>query len=623
MTASPPRARYHHPDRRGEARWAHVALVAASAVALGVAGQTAARGRVSPLVGLGLGVALAVAATAGLRSVSIRLASRLVLLFSAVLMIRFGVLTGAITGGGQALLVWLVSAVVVLVVTDRLGTEVNPGIDDADATPRRGLGATARTALVVSTVVVLVAVLLTPMLLPHLGASARTGSGPRLGQDDGSTSLNSSDRLDMTRRPELTDEVLFTVESPAATFWRGETFDRWDGRSWTRTDNRVNRLGPGGTVRPGPDDLAATGPDELVQRFRVRAGYAEVVYAAATASSVDIDGFAGQRGDATLVSAPLGRGATYTVVSRRIPLTAARLRAADGPVPEEIRARYAQPPVATDRVRAAATQVTRDAATPYDQIVALEAWMGRRTEYSLDAPLAPPGVDVVDHFLFESRQGWCEQVASSLVVLARANGLPARLVTGFVPDERDPVTGTFTVRARDAHSWAEVWFPRVGWVPFDPTAEVPLAGNDRPRSTAGQWLADHAVLLVLGLVGGGLAAGTLRLLVRHWRRRRRQRPATWATSADARLVQLGERAGRPRLPGESATAYGEALALRYLDPRLGVVGRTIDDAFYAPVEPVEHRRRGVDAVLAQLTDAGVPEAPPAGPAGARAREPVP
>ena len=48
--------------------------------------------------------------------------------------------------------------------------------------------------------------------------------------------------------------------------------------------------------------------------------------------------------------------------------------------------------------------------------------MGSRTEYSLDAPLAPEGVDVVDDFLYESRLGWCEQIASSLVVLARAKG---------------------------------------------------------------------------------------------------------------------------------------------------------------------------------------------------------
>ena len=64
-----------------------------------------------------------------------------------------------------------------------------------------------------------------------------------------------------------------------------------------------------------------------------------------------------------------------------------------------------------------------------------------------------------------------------MVVLARSVGIPARLVTGFVPGEQDPVTGTYTVRAKHAHAWAEVWFAGIGWGPFDPTASVPLAGD--------------------------------------------------------------------------------------------------------------------------------------------------
>lgn len=589
-----------HPDRVAEPGWSYGALVMASIVAAAIAGQTTARGQVSPTVGLIAGGAVALLAVVGLRSLSIRLVTRTVLLLSAVLMVRFGVLTGSLVGGGQALLAWLVAAVVVLVVTDRLGTELNPGLQPGRAAGRSRAGATARTVVVVSAIVVLLAVLVAPALLPHVGNSSEVGSGPRLGRDDGGASLRSSDQLDMTRRPELTDEVLFTVESKAATFWRGETFDRWDGHSWSRSDSSVTRLAPDGAVRAAPDDLAASGPDRLVQRFRIRAQYADVIYAAATASSVSIDAVAGQRADATLVSAPLGRGATYTVSSRRIPLSVERLRAANGPVSADIVARYAQAPVATERVLSAATRVTQGATNPYDKIRALEAWMGGRTKYSLDAPLAPQGVDVVDHFLFSSREGWCEQVASSLVVLARANGIPARLVTGFVPDERDPVTGTFTVRARDAHSWAEVWFPKVGWVPFDPTAQVPLAGKDRSKATAGGWLADHGVALLAGLAILAVAAGPVRGWVRRWRMRRAARPRTWAALADACLAKLGDKVGRPRRPGETATSYGDALALRYGDDRLSTVGRLVDDAVFAPVEVDEARCREADDVLAEL-----------------------
>ena len=103
--------------------------------------------------------------------------------------------------------------------------------------------------------------------------------------------------------------------------------------------------------------------------------------------------------------------------------------------------------------------------------------MGANTSYSLDAPLSPSGVDVVDHFLLTSKQGWCEQIASSLVVMLRLNGVPARLASGFVTGEFDldlsPVPGS----RRDAHAWTEVWFEGLGWVPFDPTADVPLSGD--------------------------------------------------------------------------------------------------------------------------------------------------
>ena len=62
-------------------------------------------------------------------------------------------------------------------------------------------------------------------------------------------------------------------------------------------------------------------------------------------------------------------------------------------------------------------------------------------------------------------------------MLARSVGIPARLATGFVPGEKDGLSGRFVVRERDAHVWTEVYFPGVGWQGFDPTASVPLAGE--------------------------------------------------------------------------------------------------------------------------------------------------
>ena len=99
----------------------------------------------------------------------------------------------------------------------------------------------------------------------------------------------------------------------------------------------------------------------------------------------------------------------------------------------------------------------------------------REHRYNLDIPPYPPGVDAVDHFLFETREGFCEHIASAMAVLLRASGIPTRLVTGFGPGDRNPFTGYWEVRASDAHAWVEVFYPGVGWIPYDPTFGVPPA----------------------------------------------------------------------------------------------------------------------------------------------------
>jgi len=90
--------------------------------------------------------------------------------------------------------------------------------------------------------------------------------------------------------------------------------------------------------------------------------------------------------------------------------------------------------------------------------------------YNINAPAL--GSDSVDEFLFDTREGYCEHYASAFVVLMRAMGVPARVVTGYQGGEVNPVDGYLTVRQSDAHAWAEVWIPGQGWVREDPTAAV-------------------------------------------------------------------------------------------------------------------------------------------------------
>lgn len=90
--------------------------------------------------------------------------------------------------------------------------------------------------------------------------------------------------------------------------------------------------------------------------------------------------------------------------------------------------------------------------------------------YTLTPPLLLE--DTVDQFLFETRQGFCEHYAAAFVILMRAAGIPARVVTGYQGGALNPIGNYLVVRQRDAHAWAEVWLGEPGWVRIDPTAAV-------------------------------------------------------------------------------------------------------------------------------------------------------
>jgi len=93
-------------------------------------------------------------------------------------------------------------------------------------------------------------------------------------------------------------------------------------------------------------------------------------------------------------------------------------------------------------------------------------------KYSLKPPKAPQNKDYNDFFLFESKKGVCVQFASSMVILARAAGLPARYVEGYVARELDPVTNKYMVRDKHAHAFPEVYIAGYGWMVFEPTVSA-------------------------------------------------------------------------------------------------------------------------------------------------------
>ncbi len=595
-------------DRRQVAPAMKIVAIPA-AIALGAIGAIAADRVHLPMVLGFAGGALAAALTVlALPSLPTRRATVLLLGIGGLGALRHASYTGP--DHSLWLVIWAAATLVALVLVDRADAESAPALRDGRPLPARGRE-TARVVAIIALVVIVAAVVFVPAVTNRLGRHQWPGLTPTSNDfENAASSLVASRSLDMTTRPRLSDKIVFTVDSPRADYWRGETYDVWDGQTWTRSDeNQTELLTRDATstatdVPPSFGDTGAVTGTPLTQTFHMETGYDDIVFAAPSVRSVQSDKLLVGRPDGTVAVAAgnsgFGKGAVYTAVSRSLPTTEADLRAADNqPLPAQIRDMYAQQPVATPRVRELAQQVTAGVPTTYDKVKALEAWMGAHLHYSLNAPLSPPGVDVVDNFLFTSREGWCEQIASSLVVLARSVGIPARLVTGFVPGQLDELTGRWVVRERDAHAWAEIYFPGIGWQGFDPTASVPLAGE---AHHTGSWFDSarrNAVPLAIALIVVVLLALAAPALLDR-RRRRKARRASWSALTMHALERAGKRAGRARAPDETPREYAHALAAHTGNADLDRVGDALDvDAFSASGASPD-ARSDADAVLSSL-----------------------
>jgi transglutaminase-like putative cysteine protease len=146
-------------------------------------------------------------------------------------------------------------------------------------------------------------------------------------------------------------------------------------------------------------------------------------------------------------------------------------------------------------IRLLATDISQDAATPYDQVHAIQTFLLTEFEYSLDRG---EGVtdDPLSDFLFTNRVGHCEYFATAMTVMTRLIGIPARLARGFQTGEWNEAGGFYEVRQRDAHAWVEVYFPGDGWVSFDPSPRAAAnAYFDSRRSSFMRMLSDKLLML--------------------------------------------------------------------------------------------------------------------------------
>jgi transglutaminase-like putative cysteine protease len=286
----------------------------------------------------------------------------------------------------------------------------------------------------------------------------------------------------------LGNEVLFDVSAPGGRYWRAIVYDRYTGDSWLNTDDHKALLPPGEALSSD----AWLARREVTQTVTVYLPSSTQLFAApeplrvpglSTRASISFE--QGQMSPASTLHSrkTLYPGNAYQVVSLVSRADPDSLRAAGLTYPDWIARRYLQlPDTVTDRTRALAQEITADQETVFDKAQALEEYLRQNLRYDLDVPAPPEDHDFVDFVLFDLQAGYCDYYASSFVVMARSLGIPARIAYGYAQDEYDEEAEAYRVRAKNGHSWPEVFFPEYGWIQLEPTVVVdPINWPAPPR----------------------------------------------------------------------------------------------------------------------------------------------
>jgi transglutaminase-like putative cysteine protease len=336
--------------------------------------------------------------------------------------------------------------------------------------------------------------------------------------------------------------------------WRGVVLTDFDGRRWFTDEREVRSLSPG---EDGWVSLPETEGAGL--RRNVRLQYSVLLEPIATNSlffaadpAAARGAFAGQESGQSFRRTYLAVDPTGSVFNPFHNFTRMRyegisllpanppldLRGASTIYPESIQEMYLQLPPLDPRIPALAQQITANLSSPFDKASAIALYLRTHYGYTLDLSGTPPA-DPLAYFLFTRRAGHCEYFASAMTVMVRSLGIPARYINGFLPGDYNDVGNDYVIRASDAHSWVEVYFPGYGWITFDPTppaADVPkgLAARlgeywDWFQLTWSEWVINYDFAHQFQL------AQTVQRVSRNWTEQLRAR---WDAAHDAAVARM-------------------------------------------------------------------------------------
>lgn len=339
--------------------------------------------------------------------------------------------------------------------------------------------------------------------------------------------------------------------------WRGVALANFDGHSWSspQAQSLLQRQSDNSFAVPTLDDPTRTPgasrsrpPNLIHYRVLMEPIGTNVFFLAPRARSVsgEYRALAADSGGSIYDFDPTRAISRYGATSDIATPSPAELRTASSAYPAWIRNTYLSLPPVDPRVRQLALQITASSRNDYDKAAATELYLKTHYGYTLTLPQTAQS-DPVANFLFVRKKGHCEYFASSMAAMLRTLGIPTRVVNGFRSDEFNDLTGSYVVRAKDAHAWVETYFPGYGWQTFDPTPSGTSTGTpqgwgrlalyvDAMASFWREWIisydSSHQYVLGQAAVNGSRGAWEN---ARHWAKNHYSRMLKWARQTQGRV----------------------------------------------------------------------------------------
>jgi transglutaminase-like putative cysteine protease len=547
-------------------------------------------------------------------------------ILASLLTAAVGSMPMIVTLGGVNV-VWFVMLGILILVLLQYTAAQNP-----DSPRRTSMAVTAGVGVAALAATVIVA-----PILPVSASLAGTGTG---------VTVDASLRLgDDLRQPNPVEVLTLATTADTAPYLRLTTLSAFDGRVWEPDRGGLQAQSEGFGPAEWADDIETTEQNTSIRVIRMSSSWLPIPYPATNVQGLP-SAWRVSPENRTLASRNADAvGNDYTVRSVEVSPSLEQIRALPAAAP--IVDPDAEPVELPEVIGETAAEVTANATNDYDRLIALQSWFRSQFAYSLETPVDEgfdgTGADAVARFL-DVRSGYCIHFAGAFALMAESLDMEVRIVVGYLPGVLTETTrgdeAVYSVSSDQLHSWPEVLFPGVGWVPFEPTASlgVPTAftaaatagggsgGAATPAPTAApsaeqtsgpelerEDAGDNAgatgelrrldptpvLLTTLGVLVALLLPAFARLVLRLTRRARSRRGDAGAAWAELRATMQDLRvplsdAETPRMRGDDLVRDSrvDADAMR-------VLVAAVEQASYA--RPSADARRDLDAALVEVT----------------------